>query len=38
MDDIRAAFARQGLYRSRDERVLAAPDPYDTWPPWGFHL
>jgi phage shock protein C len=23
MDDIRATFARQGLYRSRDERVLA---------------
>ncbi len=23
MDDIRAAFGRQGLYRSRDERVLA---------------
>ncbi len=22
MDDIRAAFARQGLYRSRDARVL----------------
>ena len=23
MDNIRAAFARQGLYRSRDERVFA---------------
>jgi phage shock protein C len=23
MDDIRAAFARQGLYRARDERLLA---------------
>lgn len=22
MDDIRSAFARQGLYRSRDERLL----------------
>jgi phage shock protein PspC (stress-responsive transcriptional regulator) len=22
MDDIRAAFARQGLFRSRDERVI----------------
>lgn len=23
MDDIRSSFARQGLYRARDERVLA---------------
>ena len=23
MDDIRTAFARQGLYRARDQRVLA---------------